>query len=58
VLIMYHLFNPAVARVLVLMVSGPVIVSMLLVARVHRAPTSHAAARALLVVKSSGMVYF
>jgi hypothetical protein len=55
---MYHLFNPAVARVLVLMVSGPVIVSMLLVARVHRAPTSHAAARALLVVKSSGMVYF
>jgi len=51
--IMYPRFNPAVVRLLVLMVSGPVIVSMLSVAPRHLAPMLYAAVQALLVVKSS-----
>ena len=53
---MYPRFNPAVVRLLVLMVSGPVIVSMLSVAPRHLAPMLYAAVQALLVVKSSGNV--
>ena len=57
-LIMCHLFNPAVVRLLVLMVSGPVIASTHLVAPVHLARMLRAAVETPHVDKISGTGHF